>query len=61
MSATEAPETRPLWKRFIKPAIWCRLWHWETGEKMDKDRFRFNLGQVEEKYQEVYHLICNKA
>ncbi len=39
----------------------CRLWHWETGEKMDKDRFRFNLGQVEEKYQEVYHLICNKA
>ncbi len=36
----------------------CRLWHWETGEKMDKDRFRFNLGQVEEKYQEVYHLIC---
>ena len=39
----------------------CRFWHWETGEKMDKDRFRFNLGQVEEKYQEVYHLICNKA
>jgi phosphoribosylaminoimidazole-succinocarboxamide synthase len=25
---------------------------------MDKDRFRFNLGQVEEKYQEVYQLIC---
>ncbi|NIV99139.1 phosphoribosylaminoimidazolesuccinocarboxamide synthase [Candidatus Saccharibacteria bacterium] len=39
----------------------CRFWHWETGEKMDKDRFRFNLGQVEEKYQEVYHLICNEA
>ena len=39
----------------------CRLWHWETGEKMDKDRFRFDLGQVEEKYQEVYHLICNPA
>jgi len=36
----------------------CRFWHWETGEKMDKDRFRFNLGKVEEKYQEVYHLIC---
>ncbi len=39
----------------------CRFWHWETGEKMDKDRFRFNLGQVEEKYQEVYHLICGDA
>lgn len=37
----------------------CRLWHWETNEKMDKDRFRFNMGNVEEKYQEVYNLICN--
>ena len=39
----------------------CRFWHWETGEKMDKDRFRFNLGKVEEKYQEVYQLICGPA
>ena len=37
----------------------CRLWDWETNEKMDKDRFRFNLGSVEEKYQKVYDLICN--
>jgi phosphoribosylaminoimidazole-succinocarboxamide synthase len=37
----------------------CRLWHWETSEKMDKDRFRFNMGNVEEKYQEVYNLICS--
>ena len=36
----------------------CRQWDWETNEKMDKDRFRFNLGSVEEKYQEVYDLIC---
>ena len=36
----------------------CRLWHWDTNEKMDKDRFRLDLGGVEEKYQEVYHLIC---
>lgn len=36
----------------------CRLWHSDTNEKMDKDRFRFNLGNVEEKYQEVYDLIC---
>jgi len=39
----------------------CRLWHWDTGEKMDKDRFRFNLGDVEEKYQEVYQMICGPA
>ncbi len=39
----------------------CRLWHWDTNEKMDKDRFRFNLGKVEEKYEEVYHLICGEA
>ncbi len=36
----------------------CRLWDWKTGEKMDKDRFRFDLGSVEEKYQEVYKLVC---
>lgn len=31
----------------------CRLWDAKTGEKMDKDRFRRDLGQVEEGYQEV--------
>ena len=31
----------------------CRLWDLETGEKMDKDRFRQDLGRVEEGYQEV--------
>lgn len=31
----------------------CRLWDKETGEKMDKDRFRRDLGNVLEKYQEV--------
>lgn len=36
----------------------CRLWNWDTNEKMDKDRFRFDLGDVKEKYEEVYHLIC---
>jgi len=36
----------------------CRLWDWKTNEKMDKDRFRFDMGSVEEKYQEVYNLIC---
>ncbi len=36
----------------------CRLWNWDTNEKMDKDRFRFDLGSVEEKYQEIYNLVC---
>ncbi len=31
----------------------CRLWDVKTNEKMDKDRFRQDLGQVEEAYQEV--------
>ena len=31
----------------------CRLWDMATNEKMDKDRFRRDLGKVEEAYQEV--------
>ena len=31
----------------------CRLWDLDTGEKLDKDRFRRDLGGVEEAYQEV--------
>jgi phosphoribosylaminoimidazole-succinocarboxamide synthase len=31
----------------------CRLWDTKTGEKLDKDRFRRDLGKVEESYQEV--------
>ncbi len=31
----------------------CRLWDVETNEKMDKDRFRRDLGNVEGAYQEV--------
>lgn len=31
----------------------CRLWDLETGEKMDKDRFRRDLGNVMEAYEEV--------
>ena len=31
----------------------CRLWDVETGERMDKDRFRRDLGGIEEAYQEV--------
>ena len=31
----------------------CRLWELKTNERMDKDRFRRDLGRVEEAYQEV--------
>jgi len=31
----------------------CRLWDSATNEKLDKDRFRRDLGRVEEAYQEV--------
>lgn len=35
----------------------CRLWDKATNEKMDKDRFRRDLGGVEEAYQEVYRRL----
>lgn len=31
----------------------CRLWDSKTGEKLDKDRFRRDLGGVEDAYSEV--------
>ncbi len=31
----------------------CRLWDAKTNEKLDKDRFRRDMGKVEEAYQEV--------
>lgn len=31
----------------------CRLWDSKTKEKLDKDRFRRDLGKIEEAYQEV--------
>ena len=35
----------------------CRLWDVRTNEKMDKDRFRQDLGKVEEAYREVAHRL----
>ncbi len=32
----------------------CRLWDKETHEKLDKDRFRRDLGNVEDAYNEVF-------
>lgn len=31
----------------------CRLWEVGTGKKLDKDRFRHDLGNIEEAYKEV--------
>nr|WP_320026123.1 phosphoribosylaminoimidazolesuccinocarboxamide synthase [uncultured Acetobacterium sp.] len=31
----------------------CRFWDVETNEKLDKDRFRRNLGNIEEAYEEM--------
>ncbi|MEW6379885.1 MAG: phosphoribosylaminoimidazolesuccinocarboxamide synthase [bacterium] len=38
----------------------CRLWDIETEEKLDKDRFRRDLGKVEEAYREVYRRIIGQ-
>jgi phosphoribosylaminoimidazole-succinocarboxamide synthase len=37
----------------------CRLWDSETQEKLDKDRFRRDLGGVEEAYKRVWDLVTN--
>lgn len=38
----------------------CRLWDKATGEKLDKDRFRRDLGGVEEAYQEIMKRVMSK-
>ena len=35
----------------------CRFWDATTGEKLDKDRFRRDLGNVEEAYKEILNRI----
>ena len=37
----------------------CRLWDKATGERMDKDRFRRDLGSVGETYEEVAKRLHN--
>lgn len=37
----------------------CRLWDSETGEKLDKDRFRRDMGGVEDAYTEVMKRAIN--
>jgi phosphoribosylaminoimidazole-succinocarboxamide synthase len=38
----------------------CRFWDSETGEKLDKDRFRRDLGHVEEAYHEILFRLTGK-
>ncbi|MPM05186.1 Phosphoribosylaminoimidazole-succinocarboxamide synthase [bioreactor metagenome] len=38
----------------------CRLWDADTNKKLDKDRFRRDLGGVEEVYEEVLERISKK-
>lgn len=35
----------------------CRFWDSKTGMKLDKDRFRRDLGGVEDAYQEILHRL----
>jgi len=38
----------------------CRFWDIETGKKLDKDRFRRDLGDVEEAYQEIIRRLMGE-
>lgn len=38
----------------------CRFWDSRTGEKLDKDRFRRDLGGVEDAYQEIIKRVMSK-
>lgn len=39
----------------------CRLWDLKTGEKMDKDRFRRDLGNIDQYYHEVLKRLLNRG
>lgn len=38
----------------------CRFWDTRTGEKLDKDRFRRDMGGVEDAYQEVMRRLMGQ-
>jgi phosphoribosylaminoimidazole-succinocarboxamide synthase len=39
----------------------CRLWEKGTKRKMDKDRFRRDLGDIESTYQEVLKIVLGET
>ncbi|HOB22695.1 MAG TPA: phosphoribosylaminoimidazolesuccinocarboxamide synthase, partial [Bacillota bacterium] len=38
----------------------CRFWDRQSREKLDKDRFRRDMGGVAEAYEEVYRRLSEK-
>ena len=38
----------------------CRFWDKETGERLDKDRFRRDLGGMEEAYAEMLRRVTEQ-
>jgi phosphoribosylaminoimidazole-succinocarboxamide synthase len=38
----------------------CRFWDMQTSKKLDKDRFRFDMGGVEDSYEYVLGKVCGK-
>ena len=37
----------------------CRLWDATTGERLDKDRFRRDMGRIREAYEEILVRLKN--
>ncbi len=54
------PDGRVILADEISPDT-CRLWDSKTGEKLDKDRFRRDLGGVEEAYREIMRRLEEKT
>ena len=52
----EADETELLLADEISPDS-CRIWDQKTGERLDKDRFRREWGQVGESYQKIEDML----
>ena len=38
----------------------CRIWDKKTGKKLDKDRFRHDMGEVKSAYEELMRRVINK-
>lgn len=55
-----SPEGEVLLADEVSPDT-CRLWDVQTGEKLDKDRFRRDLGGVEEAYREVARRVAEET
>jgi phosphoribosylaminoimidazole-succinocarboxamide synthase len=39
----------------------CRFWDTDTDEKLDKDRFRRDLGDVEEAYKQILYRLTGES